>query len=49
MQGEEKKMGKTHWKKFQNPDYIGAYAFDEEREFTDEEQLAYNAFIAVQD
>lgn len=25
-------MGKTHWKKFQNPDYIGAYAFDEGEE-----------------
>lgn len=25
-------MSKTHWKKFQNPDYIGAYAFDEGEE-----------------
>ncbi|MEG0830669.1 MAG: hypothetical protein RSD88_06920 [Anaerovoracaceae bacterium] len=25
-------MAKTHWKKFQNPDYIGAYAFDENEE-----------------
>lgn len=26
--GKEEKMGKTHWKKLNNPDYLGAYALE---------------------